>query len=136
MDKICKYKSKFDKPPEKLSKLKEQLSALLKNRYRHLKMIYNNDLLVKGGIYEIMHKCGKPTCKCATTSYRHGGYYLYKSECGKTSIKYVKIKDVEKIKKLTENYKKFRKARAELMKIEKEMGEIMNQIEKEKTIIY
>ena len=83
-----------------------------------------------------MHKCGKPTCKCATTSYRHGGYYLYKSEGGKTSIKYVKIKDVEKIRKLTENYKKFRKARAELMKIENEMGEIMNQIEKEKTIIY
>jgi len=118
----------------KLSKLRQQLSYLLKQRYKHLKVIFNNDALVKGGIYIINRKCGKPACKCATTDYRHPSYYLYRSEQGDNQTIYIKRKDVGILKELTNNYKKFRKARAELMKIEKKMAEIINKIEEEKMI--
>ena len=117
-----------------LSKLRQQLSYLLKQRYKHLKVIFNNDALVKGGIYIINRKCGKPACKCATTDYRHPSYYLYRSEQGDNQTIYIKRKDVGILKELTNNYKKFRKARAELMKIEKKMAEIINKIEEEKMI--
>lgn len=118
----------------RLSKLRQQLSVLLKQRYKHLKVIFNNDALVRGGIYIINRKCGKAACKCATTDYRHPSYYLYRSEKGNNQTIYIKRKDVGILKKLTGNYKKFRKARAELMKIEKQMAEIINKIEEEKMI--
>jgi len=118
----------------KLSKLRQQLSYLLKQQYKHLKVIFNNDALVKGGIYIINRKCGKSSCKCAYTDYRHPSYYLYRSEQGVNQTIYIKRKDVGILKELTNNYKKFRKARAELMKTEKKMAEIINKIEEEKMI--
>jgi vacuolar-type H+-ATPase subunit I/STV1 len=131
-----KYRNQYKKTvsSSRLSELRQELSYLLKQRYKHLKVIFNNDALVKGGIYIINRKCGKESCKCATTDYRHPSYYLYKSEQGINQTIYIKRKDVDILKELTNNYKKFRKARAELMKIEKEMAEIMNKIEEEKMI--
>jgi len=134
MDKKSGNKIKFIVSSEKLSKLRQQLSILLKKRYKHLKVIFDNKALVKGGVYIINHKCGKPTCKCATSSYRHSNYYLYRNENAKTATIYIKADDVGILKKLTGNYIKFRKARAGVMNIEKEMAEVINQIEKEKTI--
>lgn len=125
---------KFTTSSEKLSKLRQELSILLKQRYRHLKVIFNNVALVKGGIYIINRKCGKPSCKCAATSYRHPSYYLYKSVNAKNFTIYIKSGDVGKLRKLTNNYIKFRKARAGLIKIEKNMAEIINKIEEEKTV--
>ncbi len=106
----------------------------MKKRYREWRIIFNNDFLLKGGVYIIKHTCGKPNCKCATTTYRHANYYLYRSEGGKNTNKYIKAENLATVRKLTGNYIKFRKARASLMKIQQEMSEIFNQLEKEKTI--
>lgn len=136
MNNISKHKVKFTKTPEKLSKLRQELVLHLKKRAKDYRIIFNKDLLMNGGVYFMPVKCGKPNCKCATTSYRHGAYYLYTSQAGKSRNKYIKPKDFAGIKKLTENYKKFRKARASLMKIQQEMAVILDQIEKEKTVAF
>lgn len=67
-------------------------------------------------------------------SYRHSSSYLYKSEHGKNIITYLKDEVAGQIRLLTNNYIKFRQARAQLIKNEKEIMNIIDQIEKERTI--
>lgn len=123
---------KFIISSPELSKLRQELSLLLKQRYKHLKIIFNNEAFVRGGIYIINRKCGKQSCKCATTDYKHPSHYLYKSEQSVNKTIYIKADQVGTLRKLTNQYKKFRKARAELMKIDQKMAEIMNKIEEKK----
>ena len=131
-----KYKShvKFTVNSPKLSKLRQKLSQLIKKKSSYMKIIFNNRSLIKGGVYIHKRKCGNPACKCATTDYRHASYYLYKSERGKNITIYLKSEEVGLTIALTKNYKEFRKARAELIKNEKEIMKVIDKIEKEKTI--
>lgn len=118
----------------KLSKLRQKLSQLIKSKSNHIKIIFGNRTLIKGGVYILNRKCGKPACRCATSSYRHPSYYLYKSVKGKNTITYLKSEEVSKLKILTKNYIKFRHARAQLIKNEQEIMNVINQIEKERTV--
>lgn len=117
-----------------LSKLRQKLGQLIKSKSKPIGVIFGNLSLIKGGVYTLNRKCGKPSCKCATTSYRHSSSYLYKSEHGKNIITYLKDEVAGQIRLLTNNYIKFRQARAQLIKNEKEIMNIIDQIEKERTI--
>ena len=120
----------------KLSKLQQQLGVLIKAKSQYVKTIFSNVPMIKGGVYINSRKCGKSSCKCATTDYRHTSHYLYKTEEGKNKIVYLKQDEIEKVKKLTKNYIKYRQARAELIKNENLIMEIINKIEKVKTISF
>ena len=136
MDNNYSNQINFTLSSPKLSKLRQKLSQLIKSKSNHIKIIFGNRTLVKGGIYILNRKCGKPTCKCNTSSYRHPSYYLYKSVKGKNTITYLKSEEVGKLKILTKNYMKYRQARAQLIKNEKELMDVINQIEKERTVAF
>lgn len=125
---------KFGASSPRLSKLRQKLGLFIQNKSASMKVIFSNFTLVKGGVYIHKRKCGKPACKCATTSYRHPSHYLYKSVKGKNIVTYLKNEEVGKLKTLTRNYIKFRLARAQLIKNEKEVMNVINQIEKERTV--
>lgn len=130
------YKShlKYSIISSELSKLRQKLGQLIKEKSACMKIIFNNLSLIKGGIYIHNRKCGNSGCKCASTDYRHASYYLYKSDQGKNITTYLKSEEVGKVKKLTRNYIKFRQARATLIKNEKEIMNVINKIEKIRTI--
>lgn len=134
MKKINSNQFKLTIFSSKLSQLRKKLNSLLKSRANYLKIVFDNKSFVKGGLYILNRKCGKKSCKCATTNYRHPSHYLYRSEQSKNNIIYLKAEEVGRLKILTNNYKKFRHARAELKKIEKEMFDLLNKIEQARTL--
>ena len=133
---IKKYSNQSKSPvfSEKLSKLRQKLGQLIKEKSQCMSIIFSDISMVKGGVYILNRKCGKLSCKCASTDYRHASHYLYKTEEGKNNIIYLKQEEVAKMKKLTQNYIKYRQARAQLIKNEKSIMKVINEIEAERTI--
>lgn len=80
-------------------------------------------------------ECGKENCKCKKGE-KHQSKYLAFSHNAKTKLQYIKAKDELEVTQKTDNYRKFRQARATLVKIQKEMLVLINELENEKTKKY
>ena len=53
---------------EKLSRLRGALRDALKELGSTLEVAFERSALVKGNVYELARKCGKPSCACAEGS--------------------------------------------------------------------
>jgi len=136
MKKNNKNQFRFVKSPPILSKSRQDIFFLQKQTYGLFSTILNSNLLIKGMLYEMKRVCGKPNCKCAKSSYRHTSWYLTKSEKGKPEVYYVKEADLSRLIKLTVEYKKFRQSRQRIVEIYREIINLINRIEKIKTMSF
>jgi len=84
--------------------------------------------MIKGAVYEQRRKCGKPTCYCASGE-PHSSMMLSRSERGRTKLMKVPAGKLKDFQVLTERYQKFRRARARLGQIYKEMIRLVDQLE-------
>jgi hypothetical protein len=73
-------------------------------------------------------KCGKPNCSCATGK-THASMVLSWSEGGRTRLLSVPEKKLDELRQQTEQYQRFRKARARLVQLHKRMLDLVNRIE-------
>jgi hypothetical protein len=80
------------------------------------------DAMVAGSFVTLARKCGKPTCRCARGE-KHEGKYLSRSEGGRTRLAYVPAGDEVDVATKAERYRRFRQARAALMKLADETAE-------------
>lgn len=113
-----------------ISKCRQQIFLLNKERNKLLQIIMNSKKMLKGTLYERGRICGYPNCKCAIKGELHISWYLSYSHNGKTKMKYIKRNDYLKVKQLTDNYRKFRTDRARIVKIETRIIDLINKIEK------
>ena len=75
--------------------------------------------LVKGSVYELKTRCGKPTCHCASEEGPlHSSTVLSWSEHAKTRLRTLPPGERARFRQLTENYRRFRQARAALVKLQ------------------
>lgn len=87
--------------------------------------------LLKGSVYELQTRCGKPTCHCAAPGgARHRTPVLSWSDQGKTQLRSLPAKQVDRIRCLTEYYRQFRQARAALVKLQRQMLAAVDRREK------
>ncbi|MBW2045886.1 MAG: hypothetical protein JRI96_13560 [Deltaproteobacteria bacterium] len=86
-------------------------------------------LLIKGGVYQTKTKCGNKGCKCEREGKLHVVWRFYRSNKGKTEIRTLKKGDVTEYKRFTQNYRRFRWARARLVKIHREQIKLLNFLE-------
>ena len=70
---------------DKLSRLRAALRDALKELETTLEVAYERSALVKGNVYELARKCGKPTCACAQGQL-HRSIVLSWSHQGKTRL--------------------------------------------------
>jgi hypothetical protein len=84
--------------------------------------------MMKGSVYQMQRKCGKPNCRCAEGQ-PHSSMVLSWSEGGRTRLQSVPEKKLDKFRQQTEQYQQFRKARARLVQLHKSMLEVVNHIE-------
>ncbi len=84
--------------------------------------------MVKGSVYRMERKCGKPNCRCATGK-PHSSMVLSWSEGGQTRLLSVPEKRLDEVKRLTEQYQRFRRARARLVQLHNKMLDVVNRIE-------
>jgi hypothetical protein len=112
----------------KLSRLRQQLRGLMTNLEQTIKVIFGNDPIIKGTVYQIARKCGKSSCVC-TRGELHRNMVLSWSHNGKTKLKSIPKAKLLEIRKKSKEYQCFRKARTQIVMITKRMFTTIDQIE-------
>lgn len=112
-----------------LSHLRAKLQALLKELRLTLQVAFKRTPLLKGNVYELARKCGKAHCTC-TRGELHRSMVLSWSEEGKTRLRSIPRERVLEVKGKSEEYLRFRRARARVSEICREIIVVLDQIEK------
>jgi len=114
---------------EKLSRLRGALRDALKDLEKTLEVAFERSALVKGNVYELARKCGKPTCACAEGQL-HRSMVLSWSHQGKTRLMTIPPEKLDRLRTSSEQYLRYRRARARVTEIFKRMLKLLDQIEK------
>ena len=96
-------------------KLREKLWATHQSVSSTLRKLLSSEPMVQGSFYLLRRKCGKPNCKCARDKL-HATWVLTRSERGKDKIYIVPKEHQVQVGKLAGEYRKYQRARAELVK--------------------
>ena len=112
-----------------LSRLRQTLRRLLQDLERSLGVAFERSLLVKGNVYEMARKCGKPNCVC-TRGELHRSMVLSWSEGGKTRLFSIPPERLGELKEKSQAYLQFRRARARVTEIGQEIVAVLDQMEK------
>ena len=113
------------------SRLRQTLKTLLAGHHRRLQEILPLRQLLKGSVYELQTRCGKPSCHCASAQGpRHSSTVLSWSERGKTRLRTLPPGQRTRLRQLTENYRRFRQARAALVKLHRRILAALDGLER------
>ena len=112
-----------------LSRLRQDLRCIVKELERTLKVVYGRCSLVKGNVYEMARKCGKPSCAC-TRGELHRNMVLSWSHLGKTRLMSIPPRRLTELRSKSEEYLRVRSARAQVSVISRQMLAVMDNIEK------
>jgi hypothetical protein len=116
---------------DRASRLRRALQSLLAEHQRQLDELLPLRQLVKGSVYELHTRCGKPSCHCASEEGPiHSSTVLSWSERGKTRLQTLPPGQRARCRQLTENYRRFRQARAALVKLQRRLLAALDQLEK------
>ena len=118
-------------PIDRASRLRQTLKTLLAGHHRRLQEILPLRRLLKGSVYELQTRCGKPSCHCASAQGpRHSSTVLSWSERGKTRLRTLPPGQRTRLRQLTENYRRFRQARAALVKLHRRILATLDGLER------
>lgn len=116
--------AKFDKA----SRSRKRLFDLRGQELELLKALADCRSLLKGSVYQLKTRCGKPSCACARGE-RHRAMVLSWSQGGKTKLLTVQAGDLQRLIRLTGEYRSFRQARSKLVKLQKELLSAVDKLE-------
>ena len=107
--------------PDQASRQRQMLDQLAKDYRRKVRDILQQRELVKGSVYLLKTRCGNASCHCAKPQgLLHSATVLSWSQSGKTRIRSLAAGDRARIRRLTENYRRLRQARAALIKLHRQ----------------
>jgi len=113
---------------QSLSRLRQELRRLLEELERSIEVVFGRGPLVKGSVYEMARKCGKPTCACARGQL-HRSMVLSWSHQGRTRLKSIPPERLQELRHKSEEHLRFRRARAQVTVICKQMLSVIDRIE-------
>jgi hypothetical protein len=113
---------------EKLSRLRGALRDALKDLETTLQVAFERSALVKGNVYELARKCGKPSCACAQGQL-HRSLVLSWSHQGKTRLMTIPPEKLDRVRAHSEHYLRYRRARARVTEIHQQILQLFDQIE-------
>jgi hypothetical protein len=120
-----------------ISKVRKKIRDLGLEQFKaemEMLRVYSRKKMLYGSVVKKYKACGKGGCKCTKGALHGPFYYLtYKVE-GKTKMIFIKKNLWEAAIKLNNNYRKWRKLRADISKIGKEILTLLDEIEKENTV--
>ena len=114
---------------QNLSRLRLALRQRLKDLESSLEVVFGRAPLVKGNVYEMARKCGKPSCTC-TRGELHRSMVLSWSERGKTQLFSIPPDRLTEVRHKSQEYLRFRRTRARVSEICKGMVTLLDRIEK------
>ena len=116
---------------DRASRLRQALKTLLADYQQQLEVLLPLRQLVKGSVYALQTRCGKPSCHCASKAGPlHTSAVISWSEHGKTRLRTLPPNERSQLRRLTENYRRFRTARAALVKLHRRMLDHIDRLEK------
>ncbi len=116
---------------DRASRLRLALKSLLADYQRQLHQLLPLRQLVKGSVYELQTRCGKASCHCASDQGPlHTSPVLSWSEKGTTRLRTLPPGERARYQQLTEDYRRFRQARAALVKLHRRMLVTIDRLEK------
>src|SRR2546428_11505479 len=114
---------------DKLSRLRGALRDALKELEKTLEVAFERSALVKGNVYEHARKCGKPSCACAEGPLHHS-MVLSWSHQGKTRLMTIPPEKLDRLRANSQQYLRYRRARARVSEVFKQILKLLDQIEK------
>ena len=116
---------------ERASRLRQALQALLADYQQQLDVLLPLRQLVKGSVYDLQTRCGKPSCHCTSKEGPlHTSIVISWSEHGKTRLLTLPPHERSHFRQGTENYRRFRNARAALVKLHRRILDHIDRLEK------
>jgi hypothetical protein len=120
----------LDTPSDRASRLRQALKTLLDDYQRQLEVLLPLRQLINGSVYDLQTRCGKPSCHCAKQGPLHTSTVISWSEHGKTRLRTLPPDERARLRRLTEDYRHFRNARAALVKLHRRMLDHIDRLEK------
>lgn len=116
---------------DRASRLRQTLKTLLHDYQRQFEELLPLRQLVKGSVYDLQTRCGKPSCHCAAPQGPlHTSTVLSWSEHGKTRLRALPPGERSRLRQWAENYRRFRQARAALVKLHRRLLAHIDRLEK------
>jgi hypothetical protein len=113
---------------EKFSRLRHSLVQLLEEIRGLIEPFFSDRPVIKGTVYELKRKCGKPGCKCAQGEL-HARMVVSASEGGKTRLRAIPRGFLVDTQQRVRRYQELRQARARVVEIHRQMLKVMDEME-------
>jgi hypothetical protein len=116
------------KERKKFSQLRQSLKRLPDEIRQLIDPCFSDKPVIKGSVYELKRKCGKPGCKCALGEL-HSRMVVSSSEKGKTRLRVIPHGFLVEIQIKVRRYQGLRRARARLVEVHREMLRVIDEME-------
>ena len=113
---------------QKFSRLRLSLRRLSDEARKLIEPSFSDKPMIKGSVYELKRKCGKPGCKCAQGEL-HSRMVLSASEKGKTRLRVIPHGFLVDVKIKVRRYQELRRARSRLVEVHRKMIRVMDEME-------
>jgi hypothetical protein len=113
---------------EKFSRLRQSLVHLVSEMKQLVEPFFSDRPVIKGTVYELRRRCGKPGCKCAQGEL-HARMVVSASEKGKTQLRVIPRGFLVEAQQKVGRYQELRRMRARLVAIHGEMLKVLDEME-------
>ena len=113
---------------EKFSRLRHSLVQLLDEMRGLIEPFFSDRPVMKGTVYELKRKCGKPGCKCAQGEL-HARMVVSASEGGRTRLRAIPRGFLVDTQQRVRRYQELRRARARVVEIHRQMLKVIDEME-------
>lgn len=115
------------------SQLRKRLQESQSEAGDLLRVLKQRRPLVRGNVYKLRRKCGKTGCRCRD-GHLHESWVLSVPENGRKRMRAVPKGKRAEWQTMTERYRRFRRARARLVKLFDEIIRLIDELERERTV--
>ena len=113
---------------KKFSQLRHSLGRLAGEIRQIVEPFFSDKPVIKGSVYELKTKCGKPGCRCAKGQLHHR-MVLSASEKGRTRLRVIPSGFLAEVQGKVRRYQQLRRARVRLIEVHKKMLQLIDEME-------
>jgi len=113
---------------ERFSRFRQSLLHLAQEVRRLIEPFFSDRPLIKGSVYELKRRCGKPGCKCVQGKL-HARMVVSASESGKTRLQVIPHGFLVEVQIKVRRYQELRRARSRLVEIHRKMLKLLDEME-------
>lgn len=108
-----------------ISRQRRRVWQLWHTAERLVRRMQRAEEMCPGSLYLLRRRCGKPTCRCLQGE-MHAVWVVTRSEQGRVRLYRVPEKERAAVRRLTDSYREWQRARAALIKL---MSELLRELD-------